>query len=50
MQKGKVWIVDDDSAIRWVLERALNNAHMECTSFEDIQSVLIALEKPVRMF
>ena len=45
MQKGKVWIVDDDSAICWVLERALNNASMECTSFKDIQSVLLALEK-----
>lgn len=45
MQKGTVWIVDDDNAIRWVLERALNNASMECRSFEDIQSVLAALEK-----
>ncbi|EJV4256732.1 nitrogen regulation protein NR(I), partial [Escherichia coli] len=23
MQRGIVWVVDDDSSIRWVLERAL---------------------------
>lgn len=45
MQKGKVWIVDNDSATRWVPEQVLNNASMECTSFKDIQSVLLALEK-----
>ena len=26
MQQGIVWIVDDDSSIRWVLERALTGA------------------------
>ncbi|MDU6442873.1 MAG: nitrogen regulation protein NR(I), partial [Pantoea sp.] len=26
MQRGIVWIVDDDSSIRWVLERALTGA------------------------
>ena len=23
MQKGNIWVVDDDSSIRWVLERAI---------------------------
>ena len=27
---AKVWIVDDDSSIRWVLERALSAEHFEC--------------------
>ncbi|MDI5568756.1 hypothetical protein MJI47_30450, partial [Salmonella enterica subsp. enterica serovar Kentucky] len=26
MQRGIVWVVDDDSSIRWVLERALAGA------------------------
>ena len=26
MQRGIAWIVDDDSSIRWVLERALTGA------------------------
>ncbi|WFQ79054.1 nitrogen regulation protein NR(I) [Xenorhabdus sp. SF857] len=43
MQRGKVWIVDDDSSIRWVLERALSGAGMECISFENADAVLAAL-------
>ncbi|CDG19815.1 Nitrogen regulation protein NR(I) [Xenorhabdus poinarii G6] len=43
MQRRKVWIVDDDSSIRWVLERALSGAGMECTSFEHADAVLAAL-------
>ena len=26
MQRGIAWVVDDDSSIRWVLERALTGA------------------------
>ena len=32
---AKVWVVDDDSSIRWVLERALNQAGIENESFAD---------------
>ena len=39
-----VWIVDDDHAIRWVLERALQQAQISCRSFEDGQQLLAALE------
>ena len=39
-----VWIVDDDHAIRWVLERALQQAHISSRSFEDGQQLLGALE------
>ncbi|MDR0218133.1 MAG: nitrogen regulation protein NR(I) [Enterobacteriaceae bacterium] len=45
MQRGKIWIVDDDSSIRWVLERALKSAGMECISFENADAVLAALAK-----
>ncbi|MCO4838319.1 MAG: response regulator, partial [Oceanospirillaceae bacterium] len=39
-----VWIVDDDHAIRWVLERALQQAQITIRSFEDGQQLLDALE------
>jgi two-component system nitrogen regulation response regulator GlnG len=29
MSKGLIWVVDDDSSIRWVLERTLTNAGMK---------------------
>ena len=39
----KVWIVDDDSSIRWVLERALKASGMQPRSFEEAQSAIDAL-------
>ena len=44
----KVWIADDDSSIRWVLERALNNAGITNRCFEDADELLrdIAVEQP----
>ena len=45
MQKqAKVWIVDDDSSIRWVLERALNQAGIDNESFEDGDSLLARIQ------
>lgn len=44
MQQGKIWVVDDDSSIRWVLERALNSASFNCTCFDSADAVLAALE------
>ena len=38
-----VWIVDDDSSIRWVLEKALTNAHFNCITFSSGQEVIDAL-------
>ena len=38
-----VWIVDDDSSIRWVLEKALTNAHFNCISFSSGQEAIDAL-------
>ena len=42
MQRGIVWVVDDDSSIRWVLERALAGAGLTCTTFENGAEVLEA--------
>ena len=39
-----VWIVDDDSAIRFVLERALGRAGYKTRSFENVASVEAALD------
>ncbi|MDF7666445.1 nitrogen regulation protein NR(I) [Orbaceae bacterium ESL0727] len=39
-----IWIVDDDSSIRWVLEKALTQAHFNCVSFATGQDVLDALK------
>ena len=38
-----VWIVDDDSSIRWVLERALTSEGFGCRTFEDGESLLASL-------
>ncbi|MED5526754.1 MAG: nitrogen regulation protein NR(I) [Pseudomonadota bacterium] len=40
----KAWVLDDDAAIRWVLERALSQQKMEVTTFVDARSLLDALE------
>ena len=44
----KVWIVDDDRSIRWVLEKALMQEGFQATAFEDAQLLLnrLAHEKP----
>jgi two-component system nitrogen regulation response regulator GlnG len=43
---GKVWIVDDDRSIRWVLERALSQVGIDTQVFEKADDVLKQLEKP----
>jgi len=40
----KVWIVDDDSSIRWVLARALRAEGFDVSDFEDAESALAKLE------
>jgi two-component system nitrogen regulation response regulator GlnG len=39
----RIWIIDDDRSIRWVLERALRQADMNVESFESAAGVLDAL-------
>ncbi len=45
MNKDKIWIIDDDRSIRWVLEKALEKADMEVISFENANRVLVDLQK-----
>ena len=40
----KIWIVDDDSSIRWVLARALRAEGFDVVDFEDAEAVLDALQ------
>ncbi len=40
----QVWIVDDDSSIRWVLEKAFSKANVSSASFESANNLLIALD------
>ncbi|PCM42826.1 nitrogen regulation protein NR(I) [Marinobacter sp. ANT_B65] len=43
-QTANVWIVDDDRSIRWVLERALSQAGMQPTVFENGENIMRRLE------
>ena len=45
----QVWIVEDDSSIRWVMEKALSRAGLNCRAFETGDDVLEALtdEEPL---
>ncbi|MEN9558864.1 MAG: hypothetical protein RLZZ502_75 [Pseudomonadota bacterium] len=45
MEEEKVWIVDDDKSIRWVLEKALGRAGISHRSFENAKQVLQAIAK-----
>ena len=40
---GTVWVVDDDRSIRWVVERALTQAGLDCESFDSADSMLLAM-------
>jgi two-component system nitrogen regulation response regulator GlnG len=44
---NKVWIIDDDRSIRWVLEKALEQDNIESQSFENGDKVLSALNREV---
>ncbi|MBU2874042.1 nitrogen regulation protein NR(I) [Marinobacter salexigens] len=42
---AKVWIIDDDRSIRWVLERALDQAGLQPTAFESGEGIMKRLEQ-----
>ena len=44
MANENVWIIDDDSSIRWVLERALSQAGYDTESFGDAEDVLLRVD------
>ncbi len=39
----RVWLVDDDASIRWVLERALRTGGMQAKAFDAAEQALVAL-------
>jgi two-component system, NtrC family, nitrogen regulation response regulator GlnG len=41
----RVWVIDDDRSIRWVLEKTLQKAEMDVTSFESAEMVLSSLDR-----
>ncbi|MDA0790644.1 MAG: nitrogen regulation protein NR(I) [Proteobacteria bacterium] len=41
---NEVWVVDDERSIRWVLEKALSQAGLNVTCFEEGQSLLTRLD------
>jgi len=40
MNEHNVWIIDDDSSIRWVLEKALKSAGFQVSSFETADAAM----------
>jgi len=44
MTTATIWIVDDDSSIRWVLDKALKSQNFETTAFAEPQVLLKKLE------
>ena len=46
-QPLRVWVVDDDSAIRWVLERALKSEGMAPVAFDRAEGALAALRTQI---
>ncbi|MEJ2142332.1 MAG: nitrogen regulation protein NR(I) [Gammaproteobacteria bacterium] len=45
MSSEKVWIVDDDRSIRWVLEKAFKQSEMDVSTFDNANDALKALKK-----
>ncbi|ALP52085.1 nitrogen regulation protein NR(I) [Candidatus Tenderia electrophaga] len=43
--RTRVWVIDDDRSIRWVLEKALEKADMDVTAFENGLNVIEQLAK-----
>lgn len=40
MNEEYIWVIDDDRSIRWVLEKAFKQAHMQVTCFESADEAL----------
>ncbi len=47
--EGQIWIVDDDSSIRWVMEKALTRAGLSCRAFDSGDAVVDALDSDTPM-
>ena len=44
-EQERVWVIDDDQSIRWVLEKALEKANMDVKSFPSASGILNTLER-----
>ncbi|WP_297528118.1 nitrogen regulation protein NR(I) [Thiohalobacter sp.] len=44
-RQERIWVIDDDKSIRWVLEKALRQAGMEVSSFASASGVLETLRE-----
>ncbi|MBT8103052.1 MAG: nitrogen regulation protein NR(I) [Gammaproteobacteria bacterium] len=44
-QNLTAWVVDDDQSVRWVLEKALNQADIQTRSFERAEHLLEAIDE-----
>ena len=44
-RKEHIWVIDDDHAIRWVLEEALKREDMIVNTFENATGVMEALRQ-----
>ena len=44
MNNEPVWIIDDDDSIRWVLQKALMTAKIECCCFANPHDLLRQIE------
>ncbi len=44
-RNNRVWVIDDDRSIRWVLEKAFEKADMDVTSFSSADGVMEALSR-----
>ena len=47
MRENKVWVIDDDQAMRWVLERAFQKAEIPVMTFESANTAIHELENNV---
>lgn len=47
MTQNKIWVIDDDRAMRWVLEKTFKEEGFEVTSFEEAQSALDQLTENI---
>ena len=47
MKDTSIWVIDDDQAIRWVLERAFEKARIPVTTFESASIAMRELKQHV---
>jgi two-component system nitrogen regulation response regulator GlnG len=47
MAKEKIWVIDDDRSIRWVLEKALEKADMDVVCFENANRIMARLAEGI---